>query len=100
MPGNKGGANWGSAAVNPTNGRLYVVSKDFPTMLKLEPQAASTRLWSARWRSRADSSTQPTASPATVRSAEANRPAFRRWSIWLPLWTKNKWKRLSKQAAD
>jgi quinoprotein glucose dehydrogenase len=38
MPGNVGGANWGSAAVNPTNGSLYVVSKDFPTMLKLEPE--------------------------------------------------------------
>jgi quinoprotein glucose dehydrogenase len=36
MPGNVGGANWGSAAIDPANSTLYVVSKDFPTMLKLE----------------------------------------------------------------
>jgi glucose dehydrogenase len=37
MPGNNGGANWGGAAVDPANGALYVVSKDLPAMLKLEP---------------------------------------------------------------
>ena len=37
MPGNNGGANWGGAAVDPTNGTLYVVSKDLPCMLKLVP---------------------------------------------------------------
>jgi quinoprotein glucose dehydrogenase len=37
MPGNNGGANWGGAAVNPTAGLLYVVSKDHPAMLKLDP---------------------------------------------------------------
>src|SRR4051812_2266078 len=36
MPGNNGGANWSGAAVDPTNGTLYVVSKDLPAMLKLE----------------------------------------------------------------
>src|SRR6185437_1225721 len=36
MPGNNGGANWGGAAVDPTNGTLYIVSKDLPCMLKLE----------------------------------------------------------------
>jgi quinoprotein glucose dehydrogenase len=36
MPGNNGGANWGGTAANPTNGSLYVVSKDLPAMLKLE----------------------------------------------------------------
>ena len=40
MPGNNGGANWGGAAVDPTKGMLYVVSKDLPAMLKLEPDAA------------------------------------------------------------
>jgi len=35
MPGNNGGANWGGAAVDPTNGSLFVVSKDLPAMLKL-----------------------------------------------------------------
>lgn len=36
MPGNNGGANFGGAAIDPTNGNLYVVSKDLPSMLKLE----------------------------------------------------------------
>jgi len=36
MPGNNGGANWGGAAVDPTKGLLVVVSKDMPSMLKLE----------------------------------------------------------------
>ena len=40
MPGNNGGANWGGAAVDPTNGRLYVVSKDMPAMLRLERDPA------------------------------------------------------------
>jgi len=38
MPGNNGGANWGSAAIDPANGTLYVGSKDMPSMLKLEPE--------------------------------------------------------------
>lgn len=37
MPGNNGGANWGGAAIDPTKGMLYVVSKDLPALLKLEP---------------------------------------------------------------
>jgi quinoprotein glucose dehydrogenase len=36
MPGNNGGANWGSAALDPTSATFYVVSKDYPAMLKLE----------------------------------------------------------------
>lgn len=40
MPGNNGGANWGGAAVDPTNGTLIVVSKDLPCLLKLETAAA------------------------------------------------------------
>jgi quinoprotein glucose dehydrogenase len=41
MPGNNGGANWGGAAVDATNGSLFVVSKDLPAMLKLakDPEA-------------------------------------------------------------
>jgi len=41
MPGNNGGANWGGSAVDPVKGRLFVVSKDLPAMLKLakDPQA-------------------------------------------------------------
>ena len=43
MPGNNGGANWGGAAVDPDNGRLYVVSKDLPAMLKLERDRPTLR---------------------------------------------------------
>lgn len=38
MPGNSGGANWGSAAIDPSNGGLYVLSMDLPCILKLEPE--------------------------------------------------------------
>jgi quinate dehydrogenase (quinone) len=40
MPGNNGGANWGGAAVIPDRGQLFVVSKDLPAILKLEPDPA------------------------------------------------------------
>jgi glucose dehydrogenase len=36
MPGNNGGANWGGAAVDPSKGTLVVVSKDLPSLLKLD----------------------------------------------------------------
>jgi quinoprotein glucose dehydrogenase len=44
IPGNNGGANFGSTAIDPVRGWLYVVSKEWPSLLKLEPQpvAAST----------------------------------------------------------
>ena len=35
MPGNNGGANFSGAAVDPEHGTMFVVSKDFPAMLKL-----------------------------------------------------------------
>lgn len=38
MPGNNGGANWGGAAADPRKGWVFVVSKDLPCMLKLEPE--------------------------------------------------------------
>jgi quinoprotein glucose dehydrogenase len=41
MPGNNGGANWGGAAVDPSKGVLVVVSKDMPSMLKLETDRAA-----------------------------------------------------------
>ena len=40
MPGNNGGANWSGAAVDPAKGTLIVVSKDLPSLLKLEPETA------------------------------------------------------------
>lgn len=36
MPGNNGGANFQGAAVDPGRGKLFVVSKDLPSLLKLE----------------------------------------------------------------
>lgn len=36
MPGNSGGANWGSAAADPSSGTVVVASMDLPCMLKLE----------------------------------------------------------------
>ena len=42
MPGNNGGANWGGGAVDPKTGMLFVVSKDHPAVLKLEPDRAQT----------------------------------------------------------
>ncbi|HEY4047342.1 MAG TPA: PQQ-binding-like beta-propeller repeat protein [Acidobacteriaceae bacterium] len=38
MPGNNGGGNWGSGAVDPETGTLYIQSKDAPSMIKLEPK--------------------------------------------------------------
>jgi quinoprotein glucose dehydrogenase len=38
IPGNAGGANWGTTAADPARGIVYVLSKDEPTMLKLEAQ--------------------------------------------------------------
>jgi quinoprotein glucose dehydrogenase len=39
MPGNNGGANFQGAAIDPEHGTLFVVSKDLPSMLKLELNA-------------------------------------------------------------
>ncbi|QHN04205.1 PQQ-binding-like beta-propeller repeat protein [Granulicella sp. WH15] len=35
-PGNNGGANWGTAAIDPATATFYVASKDAPSLLKLE----------------------------------------------------------------
>jgi quinoprotein glucose dehydrogenase len=35
MPGNQGGSNWGSTAGNPTDGRVYVIGFNVPTILRL-----------------------------------------------------------------
>ena len=37
MPGNNGGGNWGSGAVDPPTGTLYIETKNAPSMIKLEP---------------------------------------------------------------
>ena len=47
MPGNNGGANWSGAAVDPSKGLLYVVSKDLPAMLKLAKDPEQDKLLAA-----------------------------------------------------
>lgn len=37
MPGHNGGANWGNVAADPERGRLYVVSRELPLLLKIQP---------------------------------------------------------------
>jgi quinoprotein glucose dehydrogenase len=44
MPGNLGGANWGSTAADPTNGTMYVVSMDLPAILKNELQQPERKI--------------------------------------------------------
>ena len=43
MPGNNGGSNFSGAAVDPERGTMFVVSKDFPAMLRLVPPQGSTQ---------------------------------------------------------
>src|SRR5690606_1043598 len=40
MPGHNGGANWGSSAVDPVNGKRYIVSKEIPTNANLQLRQA------------------------------------------------------------
>jgi glucose dehydrogenase len=36
LPGHNGGANWGSSAVDPAKGTMYIVSKELPTYIQLQ----------------------------------------------------------------
>ena len=38
MPGNNGGANWGTTAADPEKGLFFVLSKEAPSLLHLEPK--------------------------------------------------------------
>jgi quinoprotein glucose dehydrogenase len=44
MPGNQGGANWGSTASNPGDGSVYVIGFNVPTIIRLL-RAGETRTW-------------------------------------------------------
>jgi glucose dehydrogenase len=44
MPGNQGGANWGSTASNPSDGSVYVIGFNVPTIIRLL-RAGETRTW-------------------------------------------------------
>ena len=37
FPGHNGGTNWGNVAADPERGRLYVVSRELPLLLKINP---------------------------------------------------------------
>jgi quinoprotein glucose dehydrogenase len=37
MPGHNGGTNWGNTAVDPLNQRFFVVSREIPVLIKLNP---------------------------------------------------------------
>jgi quinoprotein glucose dehydrogenase len=39
MPGNRGGANWGSTSANPTKGYIYVAAYDAPALLHMTDEA-------------------------------------------------------------
>jgi quinate dehydrogenase (quinone) len=43
LPGHNGGANWGSAAADPERGRVFVVSKELPTILTITEPAQGGR---------------------------------------------------------
>jgi glucose dehydrogenase len=43
MPGNSGGATWGSAAVVPDRGLMFVVSKERPAIIKLDLPGETSR---------------------------------------------------------
>jgi quinate dehydrogenase (quinone) len=43
MPGNAGGATWGSSAVEPKRGLMFVVSKERPAILKLNLPGETSR---------------------------------------------------------
>jgi quinoprotein glucose dehydrogenase len=40
LPGHNGGANWGSSAVDPAKGTMYIVSKELPTFLRISEPGA------------------------------------------------------------
>ena len=43
MPGNAGGATWGSSAVEPNRGLMFIVSKERPAIIKLDLPGETSR---------------------------------------------------------
>src|SRR5215470_11372584 len=65
LPGHNGGANWGSSAVDPTKGTMYIVSKELPTLLRIsEPGAARGRGGAGRGGGRGSAEATPATPPA------------------------------------
>lgn len=68
MPGNNGGANWGSSAVDPVKGTMYIVSKELPMVIKLQlPGQGRGR----GGRGRGEAKGAPPSAPAPVSPAAA-----------------------------
>ncbi len=44
MPGHNGGANWGTVSVDPVNQRLFVISRELPLLLKINPDNRESAL--------------------------------------------------------
>ncbi len=65
MPGNNGGGNYGGAAIDPQRHMMFVVSKDYPSMLKLELGGANSSSW--RGAPFKNDPPPPDADPATLR---------------------------------
>jgi quinoprotein glucose dehydrogenase len=68
MPGNNGGSNFGGAAVDPEHGTLIVVSKDYPSMLKLELGGTNASAWRGSPGRGGDPETTPSSAPPAVGS--------------------------------
>ncbi len=80
MPGNNGGANWGGAAANPTNGTLVVVSKDLPCLLKLVPDGDRFAMKGFGFMT-ANDGLSPIAPPWTSLTAYDLNQGMIKWSI-------------------
>jgi quinoprotein glucose dehydrogenase len=83
MPGNNGGANWGGAAVDPTAGSLFVVSKDLPAMLRLakDPKLNDENFYSGFGFMLASDGLSPIAPPWTSLTAYDLNEGVIRWKI-------------------
>ena len=85
MPGNNGGGNWGGAAVDPGRGMLFIVSKDYPAILKLEPDktapAGTTRYVSGFNLVTASNGQSPIAPPWTSLTAYDLNEGTIKWKL-------------------
>jgi quinoprotein glucose dehydrogenase len=80
-PGHNGGANWGMVAVNPTKGFLYVISKEHPTLDKLQlPGQGRGGRGGGQGAPPAASETAPPAAPVPVAPVAAPADGFIRYT--------------------
>ena len=70
MPGNQGGSNWGSTAANPTDGSVYVIGFNVPTIIRLlKPGEVRTGRGGGEGSGRRKDATSPKASASIRRSS-------------------------------